>query len=373
MAQRHQVWLAGLTWTPDQVDGISHLQEMGCQVISAPMQRHSPLAHVPGLLRFALAGIPPELKFMYSPALAGKIRILCQEQPLDVVHVEQSRMAIYREALPAGQPPRQYLGFQNIAFDQYHRIFQIMRGDPPGKFRVGLHSLWMRWWEPKYAAHFDGCIVVSQEDQALLSKANPHLKFALIPNGVDLQRNARLPAPATQDHLLFVGSMGYPPCSDAAIYFCTQVLPLLHQKHPGLQLWVVGSEPPPELCALDGPYIHVTGRVPDIQPYYQRSRVVVVPLRAGGGTRLKILESMALGRPVVSTAIGCEGLQVTDGENILVADEPQAMADRVASLLEDTALYQRLVDNARQLVVDRYDWDRIALQLEQVYQGDLGS
>jgi glycosyltransferase involved in cell wall biosynthesis len=132
-------------------------------------------------------------------------------------------------------------------------------------------------------------------------------------------------------------------------------------------MWIVGTNPTPEVTQLDGDGVHVTGRVDDVVPYYSRSTACVVPLRAGGGTRLKILEAMALGRPVVSTSLGCEGLEVVDGEHLFIADSPEQIADKVVRLLADQALRERIASNARQLVVARYDWDVIADSLMRTY------
>ena len=134
-----------------------------------------------------------------------------------------------------------------------------------------------------------------------------------------------------------------------------------------VQVWIVGVDPPQEVFRLTGNGVHVTGRVEDVIPYYSRSTVSIVPLRAGGGTRLKILEAMALGRPVVSTSIGCEGLDVVDGQHLLIADDPQQFADKTVRLLTDSTLYKRIAAEAREFVVTRHDRDVIAGQLLDVY------
>jgi glycosyltransferase involved in cell wall biosynthesis len=161
--------------------------------------------------------------------------------------------------------------------------------------------------------------------------------------------------------------MNYVANFDAVLYFCSEILPRIRRVVSEVEVWVVGADPPPEVRRLSGDGVHVTGRVDDVVPYYRRSSVCVVPLRAGGGTRLKILEAMALGRPVVSTTIGCEGLDVVDGEHLLIADSPEQFADKTVRLLTDRASYQRITTKARQLVVDRYDWDVVARQLLEIY------
>jgi glycosyltransferase involved in cell wall biosynthesis len=176
-----------------------------------------------------------------------------------------------------------------------------------------------------------------------------------------------LPHEDTSPSLLFIGNMGYPPCVDAVLYFCREIFPRIRRATGAAELWIVGRDPQPEVLQLNGNGVHVTGQVDDVIPYYRQSAVCVVPLRAGGGTRLKILEAMALGRPVVSTAIGCEGLEVIDGEHLLIADDPDQFAEKTVRLLTNRKLYDHISTNGRKLAETRYDWDNIAGRLMQVY------
>ena len=330
------------------------------------MRRCHPLVHLPGLPRYALAGRPLELRFEYSKELADRIRHLVSTVGFDVVQIEHSFMALYLETIPPDAQCKRILVFHNVAFDQFNGIFRIERR-PITRMRALIHSLMMRRWEPRYAERFDRCIAVSEVDRELLLAANPRLQVDVIPNGVDTQVYQPLPQGSAPPSLLFIGKMSYPPCTDAALYFCREILPGIRHVIGNVETWIVGREPPPEVMRLQGDGVHITGWVDDVVPYYRRAAVCVVPLRAGGGTRLKILEAMALGRAVVSTTVGCEGLDVVDGEHLLIADSPEQFAEKTVRLLTDGALYQAIATNARQLVVTRYDWDAIARQLMQVY------
>jgi glycosyltransferase involved in cell wall biosynthesis len=161
--------------------------------------------------------------------------------------------------------------------------------------------------------------------------------------------------------------MSYLPCADGATWFCDEILPLIRGRGANAETWIVGADPPAEVTALAGPDVRVTGRVADVTPYYERSLVSVVPLRAGSGTRLKILESMALGRPVVSTTVGCAGLDVVNGEHLLIADTAAEFAEATVRLLTDRALRSRIAASARALVARRYDWDGISAHLLGIY------
>lgn len=366
IARQHQVWLAALLEKPDEVESVSHMEEFCCGVEVAHVRRRHPLAHLPGLLRYALASKPLELKFYHSEELVHNIRHLASTVDFDVVQIVHSHMALYLETLPPDTRCKRILMFQNIAFDQFGRIFRVERR-PVIKMRALIHSLMMHRWEPRYAERFDRCITVSEVDRHLLTTANPHLQVDVIPSGVDTQAYQPLPQEGTSPTLLFVGKMSYPPCADAVLYFYREIFPLVRRMIGDVEMWIVGREPPPEVRRLSGDGVHVTGWVDDVVPYYSQSTVCVVPLRAGGGTRLKILEAMALGRPVVSTSIGCEGLDVIDGQHLLIADSPEQFAEKTVRLLKDRALYRHVTTHARQLVVDRYDWDMIAGQLMQIY------
>ena len=187
------------------------------------------------------------------------------------------------------------------------------------------------------------------------------------PTGVDIDYFAPQPAQAAAD-LVFVGSMDWMPNIDGIGWFCSEILPLLRKRHPECSLAVAGRAPTAGIQALGEAdrRIHITGTVPEIRPWLWGSRVSIVPLRVGGGTRLKIYEAMAAGVPVVSTTIGAEGLDYTDGEDILIADSPESFAEACSRLLADTDLAARIAANARQLVASRFSWDTVVVDFEKL-------
>jgi glycosyltransferase involved in cell wall biosynthesis len=320
------------------------------------------------MLRYAVEGKPPDLRLLHSEELVGKIGRLFATADFDIVQME-SVMGLYLASLPHTTSSKSILMFQNVASQQFERMSQVEEGWDK-KLRAWINGVWMGYWEPRYAERFDRCTTVSELDQRLLAKANPRLQIDVIPNGVDIEKYQPLPPPPenASPSLMFIGSMGYPPCVDAVLHFWRESLPLIRQAINPTELWIVGADPHPAVLGLNGNGVHVTGRVPDVIPYYQQSTVCVVPLRAGGGTRLKILEAMALGRPVVSTTIGCEGLDVADGKHLFIADTPEQFAEKTVRLLRDRRLYQYISANGRQLVEARYGWDRIAERLLNVYE-----
>jgi len=366
VARRHDVSLAGFLERPQDAEGVPHLNQLCARVETASFKPTSRLVKGLGMVRFGLMGKPPELSLLHSEELMGKIRRLTSAVDFDIVQIEHSRMGLYREALPRCGRSKSVLMFHNFISQQDRRLSQIERRWS-NKLRPLINSIAMRRWEPRYAEKFDRCTTVSGIERDLLLKSNPRLQVDVIPNGVDVRQYQPLPAPGAAPSLLFIGNMGYPPGADAALYFCQEILPLIRRQISAAELWIVGRTPRPEVRQLDGSGVHVTGQVADVIPYYRQSAVCVVPLRAGGGTRLKILEAMALGRPVVSTTIGCEGLDVVDGEHLLIADNPQEFAEKTIRLLTDRQLYQRIAAQGRRLVEDQYDWDVIAEKLMGIY------
>ncbi len=368
VAAHHQVSLATFLERPDQISNVSHMQEFCHRVEVVNLPRKSKVARIPGLLRYILSGVPFDFEFLDSTRLKEKIRNLACEENFDIVQFEQSRMAPYLAALPSAFQGRTVLVFHNIASSQYRRIADIAL-TLRKRIRTWLHSWMLRRWEPRYAERFDRCIAVSEVDRDLLVKENSRLKGAVdvVPNGVDTRGYQPLPIELIPPNLLLIGSMDYEPCADGAVWFCRKILPEIIKVIGPVQVWIVGNSPPPIVTRLDSASIHVTGRVDDVVDYYRQCAISIVPIRAGGGTRLKILEAMALGRPVVSTTIGCEGLDVEDGRHLLIADEPGKFADNIVRLLNDPSLCRRIVREGRHLVESQYDWDVVTEHLLEIY------
>jgi sugar transferase (PEP-CTERM/EpsH1 system associated) len=240
--------------------------------------------------------------------------------------------------------------------------------------RVGRRLRYgLMWWKTRrFTAHllrqFDGCTVVSQQERAnVLSIAPDCRRVAVIPNGVDLDQykgDFGAPEPGT---LVFPGALTFNANFDAMEFFLSEVFPLVKANRPEVILRITGKTNgvPVDRLPLDES-VMLTGYLEDVRPTVAQSWACVVPLRVGGGTRLKILEAMALGTPVVSTSKGAEGLEVTHGENILLADTPAEFADAVLRLLNNRALRARLAANGRRLVESQYGWEGIGKKLDQL-------
>jgi glycosyltransferase involved in cell wall biosynthesis len=211
-------------------------------------------------------------------------------------------------------------------------------------------------------------VAVSEADADTMRRIYGIERAYPTPTGVDLDFFARPEASEKLADLVFLGSMDWMPNIDGAVWFVREVLPLIRRRRPDCTLAIAGRLPSAEVTRLAGsdPRIKVTGTIPDVRPWLFGSLVSIVPLRVGGGTRLKIYEAMAARAPVVSTAIGAEGLDVTDGENIYIADSPELFAERCLALLDSAAERERLSAAAWNLVASKYSWDVAARSMERL-------
>jgi sugar transferase (PEP-CTERM/EpsH1 system associated) len=224
-------------------------------------------------------------------------------------------------------------------------------------------------FEGRTVARFDRVLAVSDVDRETLQRLYGERLTApvsVVPTGVDSGYFTPAPIdPAASKRLVFTGSMDWLPNADGVQFFCRDVLPIIRAAEPDVTFTIVGRSPTPAVRRLaDDRAVDVTGRVEDVRPYFARSAIYVVPLRIGGGTRLKIFEAMSAGRPVVSTRIGAEGLPVEHGRHLLLADTPDEFAAAVLTLFRDTSRRDAIAREARALVTERFDWAAAALQLE---------
>jgi glycosyltransferase involved in cell wall biosynthesis len=220
----------------------------------------------------------------------------------------------------------------------------------------------MRRYERETVARFPRVIAVSEHDRKEMSAMTDRSRISVVPTGVDLKQY-RAAASAEEPLVIFVGSMDWEANIDGVDYFCREIWPSVKERTPEARLRIVGRNPHPRVQKLAGESIEVTGTVTSIVDHLKEAAVFVVPLRVGGGTRLKIYEAMAMGKAVVATSIGAEGLDVTDGRDILLADNAAKFADSVVALLKDRSL-RRSIEQAAQDTAARYDWSVIAGRFE---------
>lgn len=266
---------------------------------------------------------------------------------------------------PAKLPIPCVLFQHNVESSLWQRM-AATESNPIKKLSFAIESSKMTRYERTTLGRFHTIIAVSEHDRRQMLQMNPACAIVVVPTGVDTQKFKVAPASSAQPpRIVFIGSMDWEPNIDAVDYFCSQVWPAIRKEFPDAIFQIVGRNPFPKVQRWAGESVQVTGTVPSVAEYLEKASVVVVPLRIGGGTRLKIFEAMAMGKAMVSTAIGAEGLEVQSGRDLLVADSAIAFAEAVILLIRDAALRRRIELAAVQLAA-QYDWSHVVGQFADV-------
>jgi sugar transferase (PEP-CTERM/EpsH1 system associated) len=307
-------------------------------------------------------------RLYWHTAMQRALERLLAGERFDVVQLEFSQMGAY-QTLP-GVPS--ILDAHNIEHDLLRRIAGT--GSLPRRLFNQIEYRKYRREEIAAWRRASCCIATSPGDAEAIGREIGRL-VDIVPNGVDLEVFRRMPLDGTDPStLVFVGAMRYQPNAEATILFVEEILPRLRRQLPEARLTIVGADPPAAVRGLGQvPGVQVTGTVPDVRPWVREAGAVVVPLLNGGGTRLKILEAFAMGRPVVSTTIGAAGIEARDGEHLLIADTPEQVARAIARLATEPGLREWLVERAYALVRDRYQWPAAAERLDAVYDACSGA
>lgn len=233
------------------------------------------------------------------------------------------------------------------------------------RWYIGIQRRKVEAFERRCFGWADGATAVSAAEAREIGSYGVGYEVAVVDNGVDVDYFHPARRESDPDSLVFTGSMDWRPNQDAVEYFVKEIFPRVRERRPKATFTAVGRRPPRHVVDLGRrPGVAITGTVDDVRPYVERATLCVVPLRIGGGSRLKILEAMAMHRPVLSTSVGAEGLSVRDGEHLVLADDPQGFADAAVELLEDVERRQLIADAGRSLVESRYRWSSLGGRLE---------
>jgi polysaccharide biosynthesis protein PslH len=286
-------------------------------------------------------------------------------KPFDLVHADQLNMAIFADRLPL---PR-LLDQHNAVWTIFKRMAQQERGAA----RIFLEREWrlLKRFEGQICKRFEAVTAVSEEDRrALFDAIGAERDMPVIPIAVDAEAERPIPRAEGARGILSLATMMWPPNVDGVMWYAKSIHPLVKQQAADAHFYVVGQRPVAEVRALpeSDPSIEVTGYVEDPTSYISNSACLIVPLRSGGGMRVKILEALARGIPVVSTTIGYEGIDLEPGKHLLVADTPQEFAECVTRLLRDPALGAQIAAAGRQRLLERYDWKAVCPAMDAVYE-----
>jgi glycosyltransferase involved in cell wall biosynthesis len=303
-----------------------------------------------------------------NPAFPAAIAARLATGRWDVVQYEFSEMA---QCIP-GPAPRTILTVHQVGFAQHRALWRAQHGGL-GRAAVFLHRYLRDLdFELRALRRVDRVVTMSAEDAARLRRFDPDLPVSVSPCGVDCARfrlSATTVAPETD--LAFVGHFGHPPNVDAVTFLVDQVLPRVNRP---VRLRILGRGVTPDVAALARPgVVEITGAVDDVRPHLAAARIVVAPVRFGTGMRGKVLEALAMARPVVTTRLGAEGLGAVSGQHLLLADGADDFAQAVLRLLDDGALAARLGSEGRRLVERHFDWDAVAIAHEEIYERALSA
>ena len=394
LAPRHEIHLLSFVRSQDEIARATPLHQHCCSIEAVLAPRRSPLKR---FLSLFLSPLPDMALRLPSAEFRARLAATLQRIPFDVVQIEGIEMARYwtleirnwkldyRTGHPTSnfQPPISNIQYPISIFDDHNAEYVLQRRAfetdvrQPRRWVAALYSL-IQWkklsrYEAMVCRLANRVVAVSEADKAALQRLVPGLEVTVVPNGVDVDYYTFAdiqPSPLPPRSLVFTGKMDFRPNVDAVLWFCKEVLPLVRRQMPDVRFYIVGQSPHRRVLRLaDDPAVTVTGYVDDVRSYIGGACVYVVPLRIGGGTRLKVLEAMAMSRPIVSTSLGCEGFEgLVSGRELSLADSPEEFAQRVIELLDDAPRRARLGQAARRFVEQRYDWCLIIPRLEQIYE-----
>ena len=372
LAKRHEITYLAFAEPSSEVDG---MREVAAHIVTVP--RREP---VKGTLRFYAGAalrlfdpLPYAVGRYRSREYAARIRDLLATKAFDLIVCDFLPPVV---SLPDRLPCPAVLFTHNVESEIWRRHAEVHRRGPIAWLYRAQYRRMLRF-EAKALRRFDAVLTVSDADRATFARLYPGAirgPVSVVSTGVDTQffapraldsAGTAASSPADSRRLVFTGSMDWLPNEDAMLFFCRDILPLIRAEEPETTVTIVGRTPTPAVKKLaDLAGVYVTGRVDDVRPYIEEAAAYIVPLRIGGGTRLKIFEAMAMGKAVVSTTVGAEGLPVVAGEHVVLADEPRSFSRAVVRLLRDVERRRQLESAARTLVVEQYDWSAVAGELE---------
>ncbi|MEO6060328.1 MAG: glycosyltransferase family 4 protein [Thermoflexales bacterium] len=397
LAQGHDVTLLSFTRPSDAPDAVAHLNTFCREVRTVPMRRTAS-DELLSMVKSVLSGAPHMIVRDEKADMLAASRAIARNTGFDVIHSDQLSMAYY--ALAAADASARRLRLVLDAHNAYFLIPQRMAAvtsNPVKRLYFRREAALFARYEADTYRRFDHVLTVSDEDLGHLRKLmsasksasrqpqspafNPQAStptFTSIPICVEPSQ-APIPRDPKARGILILGGMHWPPNADGAEWFAREVFPRIRAQAPAARLFIVGARPPRALRVLgdfigirhpdqagDAPIV-VTGYVPDPSPFIEASTLMAVPLRSGGGMRVKIVEALNWGLPLVTTTVGGEGIDLTDGREALLADGAPGLAEAVLRVLGDAELAQRLADGGRTLVASRYDWRARYRVLDTVY------
>jgi sugar transferase (PEP-CTERM/EpsH1 system associated) len=364
LSQRHEVTVASLARSEEEAqDGeglAAHCHKYLMGRVTPMMANLRMVGRLPTL-------VPSSMGYFYSPDLARRLAAEVAENSFDLIFVHCSSMAQYVERF-AGIPKIMDFGdMDSHKWLAYAKVFGL-----PKSLGYWLEGWKLQREETRLASVFDFCTCTTRAELATLDDYGVGTPSGWFPNGVDLDRFQPSDEPYDPDSICFIGRMDYFPNQECMLSFCVNTLPLIRARRPSVKLAIIGAAPSPAIRRLgEIPGVTVTGTVPDVRPYVVKSAVNVAPLTIARGTQNKILESLAMGVPVVSSEVAAFGVDVNPGEHMLTATDHRSFADAVLKVLEDPGERSRLAAAGRSRMETNHSWEGSMRKLDGLIESCL--
>ena len=365
LAKRHDVTLVTYAGAGDGEHVERLRQEFGVETVTRehPTRQQKRAMQ----LRSLASRVPYDSRATYTKQMQELIDRVSAERRVDVVQLESTLLSLYR--LPPGA--RVIVDEHNVDYEYYARMRENERS-PLRRAYYRLEEIRFRSFEQRCWRDVDGCVMTSEREAEIVRAVAPGTPAIGVPNGVDIEYFRPSDEPVQPRTLVFNGTLDYRPNLDGAEFLVKQVLPRVRERCPDVRVVLVGRGSQSDLDSFRGPNVEVTGEVPEVPPYLARAAVVTVPIRTGSGTRLKVVEGLAMGKGMVSTVLGSEGVDVRDGEHLLIADSADAFAGAILRLFENPAYAEELGRAGREKMVREYSWEYAGELLESLYQEVVG-
>ncbi len=374
----HKITLASFV-RPEELPYVDAVKEICASVHAIPIRR----SRVKDL-RYFLHSLISQRPFLVErddiSEMRATVNQVVRSEHVDVIHADQLTMTQFGFPLDVNGATKPAL-----VFDAHNAVWTIterMKENAPIYLKppLWLETRRIKQYEGMIVSDFHATLAVTEPDRvALLDAVRAHTgkqtantaPISVIPIAVDTHEIQPVPRRTDSHNILTMGTLYYPPNADGIRWFLQEVLPLVRKKMPDVTITIIGKNPPKDFVRLaEDPKsgVSVTGFVEELDPYFAKSALMVIPVRAGGGMRVRILEAFARAMPVVTTTIGLEGIDAQPGTDVLVADTPADFADAVLRLMQDQSLQASLASNGRQLVESRYDWQVVLGELDKTYE-----
>ncbi len=374
-AAGHEIVLASFV-RPEEEPYLDTVRQVCAQLHTVPITR-SRLADIGYLLRSQLTGRPFLVERDDLKAMRTLVKRIVAQERIDIIHADQLTMAQF--ALPPTNRPAN--NWPAVILDAHNAVWTIverMKEMSPWFLRplIAIEARRVKRYEGRLINTCDHTLAVTEIDRRALLQAAANgsaarqPKISVIPIAVDSSKLTPIQRTPGSLNILTLGTLHYPPNADGIRWFFNEVFPLVQQQIPAVTLTIVGKNPPQDFLQADAqnPAIRVTGYVPELAPYMEEAALMVVPVRAGGGMRVRILEAFSRAMPVVTTTIGLEGIEAQPERDVLVEDTAPRFAGAVVRLLRDAGLQSRLAANGRKLIEARYDWQVVLGRIDAIYR-----